>query len=64
MLAASHLRQAGYKGHIAAVTQFRDQVAELIEAGADHTFDIYAEAGLGFANELKTFMQKDKTKSA
>ncbi len=57
ILAATHLREAGYKGHIAAVTQFRDEVEELVEAGADHTFDIYAEAGLGFANELRHFMQ-------
>ncbi len=61
ILAATHLREAGYQGHIAAVTQFRDQVADLVEAGADHTFDIYAEAGLGFANELKTFMSRNKT---
>ncbi len=53
-LAAVHqIEQLGYQGFIAATSQFADQQHELEEAGVDLSFNIYAEAGLGFAGEVK-----------
>lgn len=56
--AALQLREIGYKGHIAATTKFHDQEDALKAVGVDHTFNIYKEAGLGFANELENFLSK------
>lgn len=61
--AASRLKEMGYRGRIAATTKYHDEEVELEEAGVDYTFNIYAEAGLGFANELQNFVLKpDKAK--
>lgn len=56
--AALQLREIGYKGHIAATAKFQDQEESLKEVGVDHTFNIYKEAGLGFANEIENFLSK------
>lgn len=56
--AALRLKDMGYQGRIAATTQFHDEENDLKAAGVDHTFNIYAEAGLGFANELHHFVSK------
>ena len=56
LTAASRLRELGYQGRIAGVTVFPDEEADLKELGVEHTFNIYAEAGLGFANELHCFL--------
>ena len=55
MSAASRLQEMGYRGRIAATTQYRDEKDALKAIGVEHTFNIYAEAGLGFANELQNF---------
>ena len=55
MNAALLLKEMGYAGHIAATTKYPDEQAALKEIGVNHTFNIYAEAGLGFANELRQF---------
>jgi len=44
-----HLVEIGFRGTIAAIAHFDDQVEELKEAGASATFNFYNEAGLGFA---------------
>jgi len=44
------LREISYSGHIAATARYRDEVPLLKEAGANVVFDIYTEAGVGFAN--------------
>ncbi|WP_230970155.1 cation:proton antiporter family protein [Nitrogeniibacter aestuarii] len=51
--AARRLRDMGYAGRIAATTKYRDEEEALKALGVDHTFNIYTEAGLGFANELQ-----------
>lgn len=45
-----HLERFGFSGEIAALAQFPDEESVLKEAGATAVFNIYAEAGLGFAD--------------
>jgi predicted Kef-type K+ transport protein len=53
-LAAAHrLREQGFAGKIAATTKYPDEAEELERAGVDLAFNIYAEAGAGFANSLQ-----------
>ena len=49
LAAARHLVDVGFPGQITAIAQFDDQVEELRQAGAHAAFNIYNEAGLGFA---------------
>jgi glutathione-regulated potassium-efflux system ancillary protein KefC len=58
MNAAFRLKEMGYQGRIAATTKFRDEEDALKKIGVEHTFNIYTEAGLGFANELQNFLSK------
>ncbi len=46
-------RQWGYTGLICATTKYSDEEAKLIEAGADAVFNIYAEAGVGLAENVQ-----------
>lgn len=46
------LRSSGYTGRIVATSQYADDAEELRHAGADAVFDIYTEAGAGFASDL------------
>jgi predicted Kef-type K+ transport protein len=48
--ALRQLREIGFKGGIAATARYPDEEARLREAGATDVFNIYAEAGTGFAN--------------
>lgn len=52
--AALQLKELGFNGFIAATYQFADEEASLKEAGVNMAFNIYAEAGQGFASDLKT----------
>ena len=56
MNAALRLKEMGYAGRIAATTKYRDEEEALKAVGVDRTFNIYTEAGLGFANELQVFV--------
>lgn len=58
MNAALRLKDMGYRGRIAATTKFHDEEDALKAVGVEHTFNIYTEAGLGFANELQDFVGK------
>jgi predicted Kef-type K+ transport protein len=50
-LAASlQVRAKGFKGLIAAIAQFDDEILKLEEAGVNAAFNFYNEASLGFAN--------------
>ncbi|WP_126454392.1 cation:proton antiporter family protein [Sulfuriflexus mobilis] len=51
--AVAMLKQMGYTGQIAATSKYDDEAEELKEMGVDMSFNIYAEAGIGFANDLK-----------
>lgn len=45
------LREAEYKGQIAAVARYEDERKHLIDAGVDKVFNFYTEVGAGFAEE-------------
>lgn len=47
------LQQIGFSGKIAATARFRDEVELLTDAGATAVFNMYTEAGLGFANHVQ-----------
>ncbi len=53
MAAALLLQDMGFKGKIAATSKYDDEAKQLSEIGVDCSFNIYAEAGTGFANDLK-----------
>lgn len=47
--AAKLARRLGFKGYITATSIYPDEKEKLIESGVDTVFNIYAEAGAGFA---------------
>ncbi len=52
MIVANELRDRGYKGRVAATAKYPEDVQELQNAGVDAAFNIYAEAGAGFADHV------------
>jgi len=54
----NRLRETSFSGRIAAIARFPDEAEELKEAGAQTVFNVYTEAGAGFAahvtNEFST----------
>ncbi len=50
--AAETVRRHGYKGVVAAIAMFDDEVRELSAMGVDTAFNLYSEAGAGFANHV------------
>ncbi len=51
--AAARLLENDARCRIAATTKYRDQAEELKAHGVEMVFDIYSEAGKGFANDLR-----------
>lgn len=45
----AQLKAAGFTGQVAATAKFQDEADRLLEAGATTVFNIYTEAGTGFA---------------
>jgi predicted Kef-type K+ transport protein len=54
--AARRLRDSHYNGKVAATAHFEDEINELRELDVDEVFNIYGEAGSGFAEHV---CQKD-----
>ena len=52
MNALNELRQRQFSGKIAATAMFDDEVEELKQAGAHAAYNIYAEAGFGYAEHI------------
>ena len=50
--AAKQLKALGYQGKIAAVAKFPDEIQQLEEAGVHAAFNLFAEAGAGFADHV------------
>lgn len=48
------LKSAEFKGQVAATARFADEIEPLKEAGASTVFNVYAEAGSGFATHVAT----------
>lgn len=65
MLVTRQLRRRGYHGKIAAIAKYPDEVASLTAAGADVALNLYAEAGIGFADDVMArLMTEHSTPSA
>jgi Trk K+ transport system NAD-binding subunit len=60
LFAARQLRNLGYRGRLAAVAKYPDEVAALREAGVDSAFNLYAEAGAGFAEDVAAILATEK----
>ncbi|MCY7295130.1 cation:proton antiporter family protein [Alteromonas sp. a30] len=54
------LRDAGYKGKLAAMARFEDERKHLINSGIDKVFNFYTEVGAGFAEESLAVLQDIK----
>jgi len=52
IIAAKQLALTGFKGKIAATTKWDDEVKELEEHGVQAAYNIYSEAGAGFAENI------------
>ncbi len=52
LAAVERLQARGFTGRIVATSRYADQAAELRELGVVLVFDVYAEAGAGFASDL------------
>ena len=57
--AVQRLRDRGYTGRIAATSVYPDDARRLRELGVDFAFDVYAEAGAGFAGDLRTKIREE-----
>jgi predicted Kef-type K+ transport protein len=51
LFAINYLKSLNFQGKLAAIAKYPDEVASLKRAGADSAFNIYTEAGTGFAND-------------
>ncbi|MGD2075163.1 MAG: cation:proton antiporter [Gammaproteobacteria bacterium] len=60
LFAARQLRALGYEGRLAAVAKYADEVTALREAGVDSAFNLYAEAGAGFAEDVAAELASEK----
>ncbi len=63
MFAIEQLQQAEFKGGVAAIAMFEDQRQELLQAGVHAAYNIYAEAGAGFADHVYETAQANGTLS-
>jgi len=59
MTAIEELTQRQFKGQIAAMAMFDDEVEELKQAGAHAAYNIYTQAGFGFAEHICQAMEND-----
>ncbi len=63
VFAARHLKSEGFDGIIGAIAKFSDDEPVLRAAGVDMVFNLYAEAGAGFAQHVCTGMTPMMTQS-
>jgi len=61
--AVRQLRSKGFTGMIAATALFDDEIPDLEKAGVDAAFNLYGEAGLGFADHANELLEKRLLKS-
>jgi glutathione-regulated potassium-efflux system ancillary protein KefC len=57
LYAAHQLLESGFRGQIAATARYPDEITALEAAGVHAAFNIYAEAGAGFADHVCTTLQ-------
>jgi hypothetical protein len=63
LMAANQLINNGFKGIIAATARYEDEVRELKDAGVKMSFNLFAEAGIGFAEHVWEEMEKDSSET-
>lgn len=61
-IALEQLQRRNFQGQIAAIAEYPDQLDALIEDGVDAAFNIYNEAGSGFARHVCEQLQPTFTK--
>jgi predicted Kef-type K+ transport protein len=64
LAAVERLRARGFTGRIVATSRYPDQADELRELGVGLVFDVYAEAGSGFASDLQRRFEQERDDSA
>lgn len=47
------LRKRGFKGHVAVIALYDEDVDVLKQSGADEVYNFYSEAGIGFAEHVR-----------
>lgn len=52
IIAMEQIQEMGFDGKVAAITRYADEVDQLKELGVDEAFNIYNEAGSGFAQHV------------
>jgi len=52
LFAVERLKSTSFKGRIAAIARFEDERKQLEKMNVDAVYDIYSEAGYGFANHV------------
>ncbi|MEC7120267.1 MAG: cation:proton antiporter family protein [Pseudomonadota bacterium] len=58
LLSLEQLKASGFVGQVSAIVSHVDQEAELRQHGIDSTFNLYAEAGMGFAEHVHAQLVK------
>lgn len=56
MYTIERLRAAGFQGEISATAKFPDDLEELKSVGVTLAYDLYSEAGQGFADNILTHL--------
>jgi len=57
------LKELNFKGDIAAIALYDDEIKALEEAGASAVYNFYAEAGIGFAEHVRQKLLLDGSES-
>jgi hypothetical protein len=52
LLALKEIKSAGFQGPVGATARFADELQELEKAGATAAYNIFAEAGAGYADHV------------
>ena len=53
----NRVRERNLNARVFAVASHEDEVAELIDAGAEAAWNMYSEAGIGLATEVISFFR-------
>lgn len=59
-VAAKFIRSRGYKGKISSIAKYPNEELPLLESGIDTVFNLYAEAGIGFAQSSCILKEQKK----
>jgi len=50
LFAIEYLKKLDFRGKLAAIAKYPDDIESLKQVGVDSVFNLYTEAGTGFAN--------------